>query len=183
MADWLSARIAVLSAVIVGSLALFADVAQVHATGPLRAQASAVIAVGSGPLVKGNNDLEELLKELEEEAVDAATVAPSDGEPLSTSNRTIMHDNVDRVEAIIDQILDPAQHPSLNPADAGDVDPSVVPVTLEQYADDTAGLAEAAYVAAVTGPGIDDELIGTNLKTIESLLAGYRDEIEAAPSQ
>ncbi len=75
---------------------------------------------------------------------------------------------------LIDQVFDPSQLPNLAPGDAGSVDPTVSPVDLSDYADVCLDLADDALSEAENSNDCDHEYIGTKLKTIRSLLPGYR---------
>ena len=93
--------------------------------------------------------------------------------PLQDPTKTTVADLLDSAEAWIDQILDANEYPSLTPADAGSVDTSYDPTTLSEYATDSNDLAVDALDEALSLI-VDYEVIGSHLKTIKSLLPGYR---------
>lgn len=114
------------------------------------------------------------LLEIMAEMKDAINGLGNEG-PLESPYISEAEANLDDAEGIIAQILDPFQPPYLTPVDAGSVDSSVQPDLLSEYADDCDALAYEAWQAAdAVDP--NDVLIGTNLKTIEALLPGYRTE-------
>ncbi len=80
---------------------------------------------------------------------------------------------LDLAEADIDQILDGNQYPSLTPVDAGDVDPTVIPLMLSEHASTCVELAQQAFDEMLLGTA-DHEVVGTKLKTIKALLPEYR---------
>lgn len=93
--------------------------------------------------------------------------------PLQEPSKTIVANLLDNAEALIDQILDSNEYPSLTPADAGSIDSSFAPTILPDYASDSNDLAVDALQEALSRI-VDDAVIGTDLKTIKSLLPGYR---------
>jgi len=120
-----------------------------------------------------NNLIYELLQILAD-AKDDVDDSGTEG-PLGAPYASNVQADLDDAASIIDQILDPLQVPCLDPVDAGSVDPSVQPELLSEYAADCEQLAQDAWDAVSSTTG-SDETIGTKLKTIESLLAGYREE-------
>ncbi len=81
---------------------------------------------------------------------------------------------LDSAEAEIDQLFDGYQYPSLTPVDAGDVDPTVLPLTLLEHASTCVELAQQAFDEMSIGLA-NHEVVGTKLKTIKALLPEYRD--------
>jgi hypothetical protein len=150
---------------------------------PAGGTAFAVAAPDSGVAVSGNvlnpvadelDDIIDILKQIEKGLSDAEeSVGQGSGRPSDPTYSDLAY-YLDDAEDLIDQILDPLQEPSLDPWDAGAVDPSVTPTTLTQYADQCLSLAEEAVDEAEYGCPPDHDVIGTRLKTIKSCLPGYR---------
>jgi hypothetical protein len=115
-------------------------------------------------------DLERVKKALEDSAVAIGGQAGPLGEPLAS----IVDRNLDSAEFKIRQLQDPGHSPSLEPADAGEVDETVNPTTLSEHAEACADLADEALYEAQLGDA-SCEVIGTKLKTIQALLPDYRD--------
>ena len=113
--------------------------------------------------------LEDIIDDLETAEAEIGTRTG----PLQEPTKTAVANLLDNAEALIDQILDSNEYPSLTPADAGSVDSSFAPTTLPEYATDSNDLALDALQEALSII-VDDETIGTDLKTIKSLLPGYR---------
>ncbi|UCD74921.1 MAG: hypothetical protein JSV91_14180 [Phycisphaerales bacterium] len=133
------------------------------------------------PVADWDDDLLELLDTLMgimAEAKDVVDFCGCEG-PLDDPARSDVEDDLIEAEAIVVQILDPLQIPTLTPTDAGSIDPSVDPTSLTEYADECVLLAEEAWQAAQSSRS-DDEVIGTKLKTIESLLPAYRQAVGIA---
>lgn len=136
---------------------------------------------GVGPVAGWINDvlefLERLIKTLEdaeEETEDGQINATSStrGQGLPP-NPALFAVYLDSAEADIDQILDGDQYPSLTPVDAGDLDPTVFPLTLSEHASTCVELAQQAFDELLIGPR-NHEVVGTKLKTIKALLPEYR---------
>lgn len=121
------------------------------------------------------DDLIALLEDIADDLAAAEAEIGSGLGPLQEPSKTIVANLLDNAEALIDQILDSNVYPSLTPADTGSVDPSFAPTTLPEYATDSNDLAVDALQEAQSRI-VDDEIIGTDLKTIKSLLPGYRQE-------
>ena len=118
------------------------------------------------------DDLLEDLKEWLEELDEILDDLPEDVDPDSETKLQIGQ-KLDDVEAVIGQILDGQQAPSLDPHDAGAVDTSVTPATRSEYAQACRTLGAQAR-QGVLSPPPDYQEIGTKLKTIQHLLPGYR---------
>jgi hypothetical protein len=98
-----------------------------------------------------------------EEAVEAARTGRIDAPSLERA--------LDRLEVLIEQLLDPAREPSLDPPNAGAVDVAIDPDTLAEYASDCVGLAgEALDELATLGTNYDADYVGTRMKTILHLI-------------
>ena len=106
-------------------------------------------------------------------AEDSKDATGENAGPLPEPQRSQVADKLTHAEGIIDGILDPNKNPSLNPTDAGSVDRSVNPSTLPQNAQTCFDLAQQAHAEAGQAAG-DHQVIGTNIKTIKSLLPKYR---------
>ncbi|MEE8155513.1 MAG: hypothetical protein V3T53_11225 [Phycisphaerales bacterium] len=135
---------------------------------------------GVGPVATWLDDMaviiEALIKALEdaeEEAEEGQINATSStrGPELPNPDRLAVY--LDAAEADIDQIFDGFQYPSLTPVDAGDVDPTVIPLTLSEHASTCVELAQQAFDELLI-PVANHEVIGTKLKTIKALLPEYR---------
>lgn len=121
------------------------------------------------------DDIIALLEDIADDLADANALIGPETEPLQEPTKTAVANLLDNAEALIDQILDSNEYPSLTPADAGSVDPSFAPTTLPEYATDSNDLAVDALQEALSRI-VDDAVIGTDLKTIKGLLPGYRQE-------
>jgi hypothetical protein len=114
---------------------------------------------GIGPVADWMEELLRVLREIRDRLNEA-------------NGGTSIEANLVATELLIDQILDPWQIPTLTPADAGSIDEQLAPGTLKEYAAVTLELAEEALTVAVVDG--DHEVIGSNIRTIRSLLSGYR---------
>jgi len=116
--------------------------------------------------------LQDLIDDIEDAADDLgeseATVAEQSG-PLTGADLTKVETDISNTLDVIQRIFDPAQYPSLDPTDAGEIDYGVSPTTLPDYADDCLRLIEEAVYEARFGAA-DDDYIGSRLKTIEHLI-------------
>ena len=165
-----------LIAILLTALSVFAVSSTSSASGDNPAPNAAAQASGnvSAPVPDDFDELLKFLKELEkklaeaDELVDQGNARPDDPDPTS------LDACLDDAEDIIDLILDPMEDPSLQPASAGAVDPSVAPTTLAEYADECLALAEDAVDEADFGCPPDHAVIGTKIKTIKACLPGYR---------
>lgn len=135
---------------------------------------------GVGPVAGWLDDfaalLDRLIKALEdaeEEAEEGQINATSSTRGQALPNPDWLAIYLDLAEADIDQILDGNQYPSLTPADAGDVDPTVLPLTLLEHARTCVELAKQASDELLI-PVANHEVIGTKLETIKALLPDYR---------
>jgi len=117
------------------------------------------------------DDLIEILKQIEKELGKAKKQAEGNDSSPGNDQLEIYLDNT---QLLIDQIFDPYQDPSLDPVDAGSIDPTVSPITLSEYADVCLDLAADAEDEAEFASPPDHDVIGSKLKTIDSLLPGYR---------
>lgn len=117
--------------------------------------------------------LDDELNDLEEDLQDSKDITDSSPGPPPEPQKSQLADKLTHAEGIIDRILDPNQNPSLNPPDAGSVDPSVNPSTLPQYAQTCHKLAQQAHAEAKQS-NPDHEVIGTKIKTTKKLLPDYR---------
>ena len=122
-----------------------------------------------GPIVTWLDDLIQDLEDMEDNLDDAETTVAEQQGPLVNPDLSRVSDRLDSAMAIIDRILDPLQYPSLAPSDAGDIDYSVTPSTLPEYADKSLTLAQQAAYEAKFGAA-DDDYIGSCLKTIKYLI-------------
>ncbi len=133
---------------------------------------------GVGPFAGWIEDvldiLDRLIRSLEDAEAEAQITAASGtrGQGLPP-NPDLLAVYLDSAEADIDQILDGNQYPSLTPVDAGDLDPTVFPLTLSEHASTCVELAQQAFDEMLIGPK-DHEVVGTKLKTIKALLPDYR---------
>ncbi len=125
------------------------------------------MAVIIAALIKALEDAEE---EAEEGQISATSGTSGQG---LLPNPDWLAVYLDAAEADIDQIFDGFQYPSLTPVDAGDVDPTVIPLTLSEHARTCVELAQQAFDELLI-PVANHEVIGTKLKTIKALLPEYR---------
>jgi hypothetical protein len=126
------------------------------------------------PVADSLDDLIEILKKIEKELRDADEEVGSSGSRPHEPSTSVLALCLDNAEAFIDQVLNPLEDPSLEPFDAGSVDPGVEPVLLEEFADECLLMAEQAADEAEFGCPADHEVVGTKLQTIKSCLPGYR---------
>ena len=117
--------------------------------------------------------LEDELHDLEKDLEDSNDAIRESEDPPSEPEKSRVADKLTDGEGIIDRILDPNQSPSLNPPDAGSVDPSVIPSTLPQYAQTCFDLAQHAQAEAGQATA-NHKVIGTKIKTTKKLLPDYR---------
>jgi len=166
-------------ALLVGALLALVAVSILPAGGTTFAMATpdSAVAVSGGalsPAADAIDDIIDILKQIEEDLAKAAeSVGEGSGRPTPPSPTNLAY-YLDDAEDLIDQIFDPLTDPSLNPSDAGAVDPTVTPITLQEHADDCLLLAEQAEDEAEFGCPPDHDVIGSKLKTIKSCLPGYR---------
>ncbi len=142
---------------------------------------------GVGPVADWLDDMAEIIAQLievlkdAEQETQANATSGTRGQGLPNPDYYLAPDwlaiYLDSAEADIDQVLDGNQYPSLTPVDAGDVDPTVFPLTLSEHASTSVELAQQAFDELLIGPTpapADHEVIGTKLKTIKALLPEYR---------
>lgn len=122
-----------------------------------------------GPVASWVEDLEDVVDDAGDEVEDAEDAIAGRVGPLPEATRSAVAADLEAALALIDRVLDPEQYPSLEPADAGFVDKGIDPQTLPEYAEIVTDLARAA-LDEIQAPVIDDEEIGTLLKTIEYLI-------------
>lgn len=115
--------------------------------------------------------LEDAKKEVEE---DVSRTANGVGETGMKTVNFKLFGHLNSATRSIDDILDPTVEPNLDPVDAGSVESVIIPVSLIQYANTTFALANEALAAAMAlNQPLRDEVIGSKLKTIDSLMPGY----------
>ena len=119
------------------------------------------------------DDIIDLLEDIADDLEAAEAQIGTMTEPLQEPTKTVVAILLDDAEALIDQILDPDEYPSLTPADAGSIITSFAPTTLPEYASYSTNLAVDALQEALSRV-VEDAVIGTDLKTIKSLFPGYR---------
>ena len=124
---------------------------------------------GSGPVADLIDDLIDIMKDIADDLEDAAQVVGTNPGPLEEPEKSEVADDLNAAMAGIDQILDPNQYPSLNPPDAGSIDPNFDPQTLPDYATTGLKLAEDA-VDEANSRIVSHKVIGSRLKTIEHLI-------------
>ncbi len=139
-----------------------------------------------GPVADWLDDVIDDLEDTADDLEDAeAAVAGLQG-PLVGPRLAIVTDALDHALFTIDHILDPRQHPSLDPPDAGYIDTDWDVTSLPDYAFECLILAEDALHEAVS-PRVDYEVIGTRLRTIQYLITragphNYQTRAGIAPS-
>lgn len=130
---------------------------------------------GIGPAADLIGDLIQILKDLLDEADDAEEAVGGNTGPLVDPLKSEVAGYLDNIEQLIDQILDPNVHPSLDPPEAGSAELIVSPTTLPDYAVDSRDLAQDA-LDELMSLFVDFESVGTNLRNIKALLPTYRDK-------
>ena len=130
---------------------------------------------GIGPVADFLGDLLAILEAMVRALEDADEAIGGDMGPLVGPVKSEVAGYLDNAEQLIDQILDPNVYPSLVPPEAGSEEPIVSPTTLPEYAVDSRDLAQDALDEAMS-LFVDYESMGTNLRTIKSLLPTYRDK-------
>ncbi len=130
---------------------------------------------GIGPVADFLGDLLAILEDMIRDLQDAEEAIGGDMGPLVGPVKSEVAGYLDNAEQLIDQILDPNVYPSLDPPEAGSVQPIVSPAILPEYAVDCRDLAQDALDEAMSRI-VDYETIGTNLKNIRTLLPSYRAE-------
>ena len=156
------------------SLALFAAIMLGSALPATIAEASVWGPRPIGPYADWLDDLENEAGELKRLLDDAAMAINGSTGPLVGSELILVSKKLDRAEMIVEAILDPQQYPSLDPPDAGAVDPSVRPVTLWDHSMESCLLALAAHVELRDNPDFDPDFVGSQFRTIVALFPGYR---------
>jgi hypothetical protein len=127
---------------------------------------------GIGPVADWIDDVIEVLEEVEEELSKSDQEVAGASGPLDEPKRSLVAGYLDNAASRIDQLLSPNSYPSLTPSAAGSVDVNVNPSSLAEYAADTLACAQEALIEALTSG--DDEVIGSKMKTIQTLLPAYR---------
>ena len=130
---------------------------------------------GIGPVAGLIDDLIAILEAMIRDLQDADEAIGGDMGPLVGPVKSEVAGYLDNAEQLIDQILDPNVYPSLDPPEAGSVQPIVSPAILPEYAVDCRDLAQDAFDEALS-LFVDYESIGTDLRNIKSLLPTYRDK-------
>ncbi len=138
-----------------------------------------------GPVADWIDDILAIMRDMVRDLEDAAHVVGTNPGPLDEPEKSQVADDLDAVLADIDQILDPNQYPSLNPPDAGSIDPNFDPQTLPDYATTCLTLAEDAEDEAESTI-VNHKVIGSLLQTIEHLITrasphNYRTKVGIAP--
>lgn len=121
------------------------------------------------------DDLIDLLEDIDDDLDTADALVGTTAGELTGTTATDVASLLDSAEAIIDQILDPVQYPSLTPYDAGSIIQLFGPSTTTEYATDCRDLARDALDEAMSRI-LDDDVIGSDLKTIKHLLIGLRQQ-------
>ncbi len=114
-------------------------------------------------------DLREKLGGAKEKSDDAEDEVNAGG----GSNPTILDGLITDLENHVSDILDPNTYPSLDPHDAGDVLPYILPTTLEECAEICCDLADEAYFESLN-ENMDQDYIGSRIQTLETLMDDYR---------
>jgi len=121
------------------------------------------------------DDLIDILDDIDDDLEIADVLVGTTTGELTGTTKTNVTNLLVSAEALIDQLLDPLQYPSLIPYDAGSIIPSFGPSTTTEYATDCSDLARDALDEAMSRI-FDDDVIGSDLKTIKLLLIGFRQQ-------
>jgi hypothetical protein len=141
---------------------------------PLDAHGAVAFASDVGPVANGGDDYDDTLEEMKRRLDEAAEEVFTGNWAGDLGEGMSVFELINRAEERLELILDPSQEPSLDPPDAGEVDPHVQPVGLDEHAMACCVLALDAMIAARTDPEASYEIVGTKLRTIRSLLPEYR---------
>lgn len=128
-----------------------------------------------GPVADLSSDLIAILLQMIEDLEDAEEVVDGRAGPLTGADKILVAGLLDHVEDHIDQVFNSVKDPNLSPVDAGSIDYSFGPYTLDDHAADSVDLALDA-MSEVLSQNPSDDVIGTKLKTIKNLLPSYRSE-------
>ena len=128
-----------------------------------------VNAYPASPIADWSDDFDDVVDDTDDDLLVASnTVGTSQG-PLSDADLSLVEARLDSALATIDQILDPNQFPSLDPSDAGIVDTSVNPATLQGYARECLSRIQDAG-DELDSSVVDAKVVGTHLRTIRYLI-------------
>ncbi len=156
------------SSIAAAAAALIAAAAPLSGTESSGSTTGEAIAEPIGPRANWD-EIREILRRIDEFASDAWVAIDGDAGPLQEPALSRVAADLDAIEHLIAQVLDPGIDPNLTPAGAGAVDPAFDPQTLPAYARDVLDLAAGA-VAWIESPVPDHDAIGTDLKTILYLI-------------
>jgi hypothetical protein len=115
------------------------------------------------------DDVIDVVDDLIDTLEEADDALGDDASALLAVDKKRIDGALNRATLLIDRILDPGQYPSLTPVDAGQIDAAVDPATLAEHAADCLELAYDAR-AQLDEPIVNQDLVGSNLKTIEHLI-------------
>ncbi|MHC5003444.1 MAG: hypothetical protein ACYTJ0_10005 [Planctomycetota bacterium] len=113
------------------------------------------------------SDADELAKNFEEAVLLLSNARLAS---LTPEQRAQLAQSLAGSVGIINRVLNPSQYPSLDPSATGQVDESVDPAALADYADACADLAFDAYLEVSNGEGFDQDAFASALLTIEHLI-------------
>lgn len=135
-----------------------------------------------GPSADSIDDLINVLKDIKEKLDDAHTTI---GTSLGPPAEPLLSDVVGYLtvtETLVDDVMNGNVYPSLNPPHVGSIDPAMAPTTLPGHSGECVRLIQAA-ITELKELSPDQDIVGTKLKTIISLLPDYRAEagIERSP--
>jgi hypothetical protein len=124
---------------------------------------------GGSPIADWVEDVDDEVDDADDDLNNASlTIGTSEG-PLSEPDLSSVEARLDHALAAIDRILDPNQSPSLDPPDAGTVDTSVNPTTLQGYARECLDRIRDAG-DELDSSVVDAKVVGTHLRTIRHLI-------------
>lgn len=137
-------------------------------------QSGAIVADAASAFSNSSEDeLREILRQIRERLKAAGNEVNDRSGPLPEPDASGVLINLDVAEAMLDQIRDPGQEPSLSPADVGFASPYAPTSPLATLSDDCLRLAESAYLEALN-PVPNHVVIGSDLKGIRKRLDDYR---------
>lgn len=141
---------------------------QLAVSGPVPLDAAPQPAA-AGPVADWLDDVIDDLEDAADDLEEAQSAVGSLRGPLAGRKRAVVARSLEEARLTIRLILDPDHYPSLDPPNAGYVDPTADVDSLSDYARECLILIRDAQHEAVS-PRVDSHSIGMRLRTIEYLM-------------